>query len=138
MKSIIAYVKKNFWICVAVLLTACFYLYLFITKAECPIKSFFGISCPGCGMSRACLSALRLDFEAAFYYHPLWIALPIFALLLLVFALKKNKSAIYTLLLISAALLIIVYIIRLFFGDGVVVAFTPTASKLYRFFDRLF
>lgn len=32
----------------------------------CPFRFFFGISCPGCGMTRALLAALRLDFAAAF------------------------------------------------------------------------
>ena len=36
----------------------------------CPFRFFFGISCPGCGMTRALLAALRLDFAAAFSYHP--------------------------------------------------------------------
>ena len=35
----------------------------------CPFRFFFGISCPGCGMTRALLAALRLDFAAAFSYQ---------------------------------------------------------------------
>ena len=43
---------------------------------DCPFRFFFGISCPGCGMTRALLAALRLDFAAAFSYHPLFFLLP--------------------------------------------------------------
>ena len=39
---------------------------------RCPAKKLFGIDCPGCGLTRACLSALRLDFRSAFEYHPLF------------------------------------------------------------------
>lgn len=39
----------------------------------CPIKFFTGISCAGCGMSRAWLSVLRLDMAGAFRYHPLFL-----------------------------------------------------------------
>lgn len=39
---------------------------------QCPFRLFFGISCPGCGMTRSFLSLLLLDFEKAFYYHPLF------------------------------------------------------------------
>ena len=41
---------------------------------RCPINKIFGIECPGCGLTRACLSALKFDFKSAFEYHPLfWI-----------------------------------------------------------------
>ena len=43
----------------------------------CPIKFITGISCPGCGMTRAWLEALRLDFDAALAYHPLFWTVPI-------------------------------------------------------------
>lgn len=41
---------------------------------KCPAKLFFGIPCPGCGLTRAHLAALQLDFRAAFSYHPLFPA----------------------------------------------------------------
>ena len=40
---------------------------------RCPVKIIWGIDCPGCGLTRACLSALRFDFGAAFEYHPLFL-----------------------------------------------------------------
>ena len=46
-------------------------------KIPCLFKYFFGISCPGCGMSRAMLSAIRLDFTSAFSHHPMFWSLPI-------------------------------------------------------------
>ena len=46
----------------------------------CPVRQLFGVGCPLCGMSRALLSALRLDLSAAFRFHPLWPAvIPAFA-----------------------------------------------------------
>ena len=38
--------------------------------SACPLYAIFGICCPFCGMTRAHLAALRLDFAAAFTYHP--------------------------------------------------------------------
>ena len=38
----------------------------------CPTYLIFGICCPFCGMTRAHLAALQLDFTAAFAYHPLF------------------------------------------------------------------
>ena len=40
-----------------------------LTGMTCLIKSTFGVSCPGCGMTRACFSALTFNFKQAFYYH---------------------------------------------------------------------
>lgn len=39
----------------------------------CPIRNITGFPCPGCGMTRAYLSAFQLDFRSAFYWHPLWL-----------------------------------------------------------------
>ena len=50
-------------ICVAIFLAFFFH---------CPIKHLFGISCPGCGMTRAHLALLRLDFKEAFHLHPMF------------------------------------------------------------------
>lgn len=38
----------------------------------CPTYQFFGICCPFCGMTRAHLAALRLDFSTATYYNPVF------------------------------------------------------------------
>ena len=62
----------------AVLAVALFYGALQLAGITCPIKYITGISCPGCGMTRAWLSLLlRGDLKAAFHYHPLfWILVP--------------------------------------------------------------
>ena len=37
----------------------------------CPIKYITGISCAGCGMTRAWIALLHFDINTAFMYHPL-------------------------------------------------------------------
>ena len=59
-------------------------LVLHATGIGCPIKFLTGISCPGCGMTRAWLSALALDFGHAIAYHPLYWSVPVLVLLALV------------------------------------------------------
>lgn len=49
----------------------------------CLFKAAFGIICPGCGMTRAYLCLLRLDFGGAFSYHPMFWSLPVLAALYL-------------------------------------------------------
>ena len=61
----------------AVLAVALFYGALQLAGITCPIKYITGISCPGCGMTRAWLSVLRLDIAAAFGYHYLFWTVPI-------------------------------------------------------------
>ncbi len=52
----------------------------------CPIKNVFGISCLGCGMSRAFLALIKLDFISAIKYNvlsiPLLIGIIIYCVLL--------------------------------------------------------
>lgn len=94
----------------------------------CPIHYFTGIPCPGCGMTRAILSLLRLDLGGALYYHPLVFLLPVPVLLLFV---KKGPPAYLAVrtgaLYAAGALFIGVYLYRLFGVQGGVVAieFSP-------------
>ena len=84
----------------------------------CPIKQIFGVNCPGCGMTRAFLSALRLDFCAAFHYHPLFGIFMIetaYIFLRNIFPkIKLNKKAELIIISISFLLLLIVWIFRQF------------------------
>ena len=43
---------------------------------NCPVQHFTGVPCPGCGLSRAAVALLRLDFHTAFRYHPMVFVLP--------------------------------------------------------------
>lgn len=61
-------------------------------SVPCLFKTFFGIPCPGCGMTRAYLSLLHLDFAAAFSFHPMFWSVPILYLYILYDGrLFKNK-----------------------------------------------
>lgn len=99
-------------------------LIAFYAVFRCPFRFFIGIPCPGCGMTRALVSLLRLDFDAAFHYHPLIFIMPFFAAYLFVrFVLKKQllgKKAEKILLAFTVALFITVYLIRAFGGNDVV------------------
>ena len=95
-------------------------LTMMLFHIPCPIKYLTGMSCAGCGMTRALLSALSLDFSAAFYYHPLWILLFPTALLLIVFKAKKKKIAFNAVLYCVAILFFAVWIYRLACGDDIV------------------
>lgn len=44
---------------------------------SCVFQRLLGIPCPGCGMTRAVLAALRLNLKGAFGYHPMFWSMPI-------------------------------------------------------------
>lgn len=56
---------------------ACAVLLMRAFSLPCPYLHLFGIQCPGCGMTRAVLAALRLDFSAAFHHHWMFWAPPV-------------------------------------------------------------
>jgi undecaprenyl pyrophosphate phosphatase UppP len=50
-------------------------VFYFLSKmfgSICPTYRFLGICCPFCGMTRAHLAAMRLDFSTATYYNPVF------------------------------------------------------------------
>lgn len=85
-----------------------------VVGLPCPVRQLTGIICPGCGMSRAWLAVLRLDFAAAFWYHPLFLSVPVVAVFVLYdCAPFKNSRLNVWILGILLAALTVCYILRL-------------------------
>lgn len=97
----------------------------------CPIKFISGISCPGCGMTRACLSALHFDFAEAFLFHPLFWVIPCY-IIGYCFREKIPKKVINILNVIVIIAFIGVYLIRMFYFKGEIVVFRPDKGLVYR------
>lgn len=72
--------KEKLAVTLVLLLFVCV---LYLLKTTCPIKEILGIECLGCGMTRATLSALRLDFKTAFAYHRMFWSTPLLYLFFL-------------------------------------------------------
>lgn len=90
---------------------------------HCPFRYFFGISCPGCGMTRALLAAVFSDFETAFSYHPLFpmlIPVGVYIVLYVFFGMRVPSRRQNTYLILIAVVMILVYVLRLIGGDPVV------------------
>ena len=97
----------------------------------CPIKFITGISCAGCGMSRAWIAFLQFNMAKAFEYHPLFWLPPIAVIVLLCKSkinIKIYKISIFTIILMFA----IVYICRLIWSGDDVVVFEPQNNILFR------
>ncbi len=72
------YTKREFLIIMAkhvgcgAAVVVIFYFLSNLFGSICPTYRILGICCPFCGMTRAHLAALRLDFSTAMYYNPVF------------------------------------------------------------------
>ncbi|MBQ9965171.1 MAG: DUF2752 domain-containing protein [Clostridia bacterium] len=67
---------------------------LYIFEIPCIFLSITGVHCIGCGMTRALLNAIKLDFAAAFSHHIMFFSIPfLYAAFLLDGKLFKSKTA---------------------------------------------
>ena len=114
------------------------YVAMFALGETCPIRYFWGISCPGCGMTRACLNALRLDFSAAFSYHPLWVFMPPAAIFAIVCRWRGWRRALRVGIIAVALALCAVYVLRMIQATSEVVVFAPKSGLLGRAIEAIF
>ena len=118
----------------AILAVALLYGIFYMVGIGCPIKYVTGISCGGCGMTRAYLSLLHLDLAGAFHYHPLFFLPPLFIVLIME---KKHLSPkVCSLLMFTIiAAFLIMYLLRLLDPEDTVVVFRPKEGLIYRIYS---
>ncbi len=110
-------------------------LVVFYAIVGCPARYFLGICCPGCGMTRASLSILKLDFIAAFNYHPLVFIMPVCVVIF--FIRKKLPKKLYNALVSFGIVLFIgLYVYRLI-TDCEYVYIDITRGLIYKIIDFL-
>lgn len=105
---------------------------------SCPILKLTGISCPGCGMTRALISALQFNFAKAFYFHPLWLIFIIFSVLLIILYIYEKKKMFKLFLGFTIVLFIFTYILRLFLYENDIVNINIEQGLIYQFFHTIF
>ena len=113
-KAIIKYIAKDLALFAGIAIYAIVLNLIF--GYSCPIKIIFDINCPFCGMTRAHLAALSLDFKAAFESHSLFFLGVPYLYILTHEELFKGKAKRFYLptILILSALFIVRYIIAIF------------------------
>ena len=85
----------------------------------------------GCGMTRAYLSLLRLDFASAFRYHPLFVV-PAIAAILFLFRSRISQKFVKVLLFTTIVLFSIIYLLRILDPSDMVVVFKPANGAIVR------
>jgi len=118
--------------------TAVVVLYVILESfgVTCPIKYITGISCAGCGMSRAWIALLHFNIHDAFMYHPLFFLPPVVVIVMLLKS-KINIKFYKIFMFTIAGAFVIVYLYRMFIGDGNVVVFEPQNNIVFRIIRKL-
>ena len=117
--------KENKRLIIFFLLLSIFLLLiLFGLKFNCPIKSIFNISCPGCGLTRSITSLLQLNILDRLYYNILGIPLFLFFItsyLLIVIDIIKKRNYLQSFLhkLSKYYLVIIIFLIITFILNNI-------------------
>lgn len=84
-------------------------------RLPCVLRSLTGIPCPTCGLTRAWLYALHLDFGSALRMYPMFWAVPLLVLFLLYDGqLFANPKCNYWCLGVLLAGIILIWLARLF------------------------
>lgn len=107
-----------------------------IFNIGCPILWLTGISCAGCGMTRAWFYVFCLDFESAFYYHPLFW-LPAAVLFFYFFRKKMSKHLVRILSLIAVLMFLIIYLLRMLDPSNNIVIFQPWEGIIGKLLSQL-
>lgn len=118
--------------------TAVVVLYVILESfgVTCPIKYITGISCAGCGMSRAWIALLHFNIHEAFMYHPLFFLPPV--VVIFMFLKSKINIKFYKIFMFTmAGAFVIVYLYRMFIGTGDIVVFEPQNNILFRIIRKL-
>ena len=102
----------------------------------CPIKYITGISCAGCGMSRAWIALLHFNLHEAFMYHPLFFLPPVVVIVMLLTS-KINIKFYKIFMFTMAGAFVIVYLYRMFIGTGDIVVFEPQNNIIFRIIRKL-
>lgn len=121
--------------CIILVAVLGFYCMLaYFLNLPCPIYWVTGVSCPGCGMTRALFSVLRFDFAGAFYYHPLiFLCIPAIPVLVIVH-IKKYHFARKVITFVVVSAFFAVYILRILVFESPVLHFTPENGAFARLF----
>lgn len=129
--------RKNKFQNISALLTIMtFYIVLHFFNIGCPIKYITGISCAGCGMTRAWLCVVKLDFSGAFYCHPLYWMIP-FLLILYLMRKKITGKVVHFFISSFAVIFITVYIIRMMNPEDTVVKIDFYESAIWHILERV-
>ncbi|MBR4733879.1 MAG: DUF2752 domain-containing protein [Lachnospiraceae bacterium] len=115
----------------AILAVILLYAFFHFSGIGCPIHFLTGVSCPGCGMTRAAFALARFHFADAFHYHPLVYVMP---LIVLIFLIKRHiPRRLYQILIFTFIILFVtIYLVRMCDPTNDIVEFHPEQGFIFR------
>jgi len=116
----------------SVIIVGLLYLGMEMAGITCPIKYITGISCAGCGMSRAWLALLSFDLKSAFFYHPLFWVVPL-AVLVFMMRNRINEKTQNVLYWAICVLMLTVWVARMINPNDGIVVFEPEQGIIVKF-----
>lgn len=115
-------------------ITAVIIVFVLATDIGCPIRYVTGISCPGCGITRAFVACFRLDFLSAFHYYPMIVTFPV----VIIYIAMRNKlpdRIKKVLMYVYIGAFIVVYVARMADSHDNVVVFRLSEGLFGRLFS---
>lgn len=102
----------------------------------CPILYFTGISCPGCGMTRAWINIFDGNLQKAFIFHPLfWM--PLLVGLLWLIKNKIDKEYMKNIYRVLLSLILIVWFLRFFIENDPASQFNPKEGMIINIIESI-
>ena len=123
--------KKGTDFAVFIAAAAALYAVFHIIGIGCPIKFLTGISCAGCGMTRACLALAKLDIRGALCFHPLVFVPPVYMVMFFLNK-KTGKDVVKYINTFCIVLFLAVYIVRLLNPLDTVVVFDIQNGLIFK------
>lgn len=122
----------------SVVLALCFILIVMqLWGITCPILFLAGISCAGCGMTRAWIACFHLQFFKAFSYHPLFWMPGLWTIVWYF----RNHISVRTrkwITRLSIIIFLIVYAIRMASPLDQIVIFEPKNGAFFRMITYIY
>lgn len=116
---------------IAIIIIITIYGFFILLKRGCPIKYWTGISCAGCGMTRAWKSLLMGNIQEAFSYHPL-LLLPAFLFIIILLRKKIPTRILHGIMAVVVVLFLGVYIIRMLNPNDIIIVLDVKQGALYQ------
>jgi hypothetical protein len=107
-----------------------------LSPLSCPLKAFFGITCPTCGLTRSVLYAWNGDFDMSLRFHFGGIVLLMVGVVLFFILSAQKENQILSYIKVLAGRSENRFHTRKVFGVNVVLAISVVAYAVWGFFFR--
>ena len=121
--------KAYKWFILAVLGYVLYFSIFHHSESNCLIKRVTTVSCPSCGMTRAIISLVTLQFTEAFIYHPFVYVLPFLIIIVMFRGVKVIDYFFYSKLF----WILVIFVVLIIYGIRITLYFPNVVPLEYTF-----